>query len=139
MKCKTTGAEADGGKPSGQKRKSELQEAITRAKKQRMELGATMSQASTLLQNIQKDPIKWGWASHIEFSGQIHDIKAKDDFAREILSVSELSELKGQESRNDSALATLLNTFSDFVEANVSTLSHECKVLLAQQRARLSV
>ena len=105
----------------------------------------TLSQANTILSNIQTDP-KWGWASGKESSGEISRIKkeiddlvAGDDFTRELLSVTDLAELKGQEGRNDSALATLLNTFTAAMDPKVGSLIYQCKVLLAQYKARLSV
>jgi len=132
-------------KNTAAKRKSELREAMLQAKKRKTQLNTTLSQANTILSNIQTDP-KWGWASGKESSGEISRIKkeiddlvAGDDFTRELLSVTDLAELKGQEGRNDSALATLLNTFTAAMDPKVGSLIYQCKVLLAQYKARLSV
>ena len=124
------------------KRKSELTEAMTQAKKVKTELSATLSQAANLLASIDKDA-NWSWASRASVSGSlvsdykdIKDLLDRDEFAREILSAPEMASLK--QGRQESELATLLHQFRKAFQAKVDALGKECRMLNAQQKARLS-
>ena len=124
------------------KRKSELQAALARAKKMKLEYNAAAAQATQLQTSIAANTW-WTWARADSIQGDflkskhaLDNVLHDDSFMRAVLSVSDLSELKSD--FDPATVQVKLLRMTEAMEPVIASLAKQCRVLLAQQRARMS-
>ena len=128
----------------GKKRQtSEIQEAMTMTKKLRTDLTSTLNQASIIIADIDADHEDWVFAKHESISGalrvQLKDVeklKESTPFIREVLTVTQIPELKKVVARPESELITSMNAMKGSLEEKVKSLRLQCNLLLAQKDVR---
>ena len=130
-------------KPPAKKPKaaSELSKAMSQAKKTKQDYTNVSSQAATIMNSIMQDE-KWQWASHDSICGQLKAAKGaledainKSPFLKDALT-RELGDLKT--TYKAAELQTELKRFKETLEPLVVSLGTQCRVLVAQHKARLA-
>ena len=128
---------------SGAKRKDALCQAMLRAKKMKLDYNAATAAATQLQSSIQSDD-GWGWARAECIAGDfkrahadVDKVLKDDSFMRSVLATTDLNELK--RAFNAATLEVKLGKMIEMLEPAIAALGRQCKVLLAQHRARNAV
>lgn len=128
--------------PDAKRKATELVSSMTKAKKTKLSYSAAQSQAMNILRNIQTDE-NWSWAkpdvmkSALETANnELQSAVENSPFLREALS-TELNTLKA--THEPHVLITELTRMNAGLDPLVQSLSRQCRLLLAQHKARMEV